>query len=273
MLINNNDQLKQFLVKSQKDNLIGVDTEFYRVSTYDPKLCLLQFSNRSQIMIVDPLNKKIDLELIKKILFSKKILKIFHAAYQDIEIIFNLFGKIPEKIIDIQICLTELGYPNSTGYAEACKYLLGIKIDKKNQFIDWRKRPLSEEKINYASKDVKYLPDLYLKITKKIELETNLNISIKHKKLLDIDAFKRKPERAWKKLKINETEKYEIKKLRELCFLREKIAKKVNLPVKRIISDQQIRLLCKKKIEKKRKIEILRSIKSITLRDKLLKIF
>ncbi len=273
MLINNNDQLKQFLVKSQKDNLIGVDTEFYRVSTYDPKLCLLQFSNRSQIMIVDPLNKKIDLELIKEILFSKKILKIFHAAYQDIEIIFNLFGKIPEKIIDIQICLTELGYPNSTGYAEACKYLLGIKIDKKNQFIDWRKRPLSEEKINYASKDVKYLPDLYLKITKKIELETNLNISIKHKKLLDIDAFKKKPERAWKKLKINETEKYEIRKLRELCFLREKIAKKVNVPVKRIISDQQIRLLCKKKIEKKRKIEILRSIKSITLRDKLLKIF
>ena len=108
-------------------------------------------------------------------------------------------------------------------------------------FIDWRKRPLSEEKINYASKDVKYLPDLYLKITKKIELETNLNISIKHKKLLDIDAFKRKPERAWKKLKINETEKYEIRKLRELCFLREKIAKKVNVPVKRIISDQQIR--------------------------------
>ena len=77
MLINNNDQLKQFLVKSQKDNLIGVDTEFYRVSTYDPKLCLLQFSNRSQIMIVDPLNKKIDLELIKEILFSKKFLRFF----------------------------------------------------------------------------------------------------------------------------------------------------------------------------------------------------
>ena len=234
MLINNNDQLKQFLVKSQKDNLIGVDTEFYRVSTYDPKLCLLQFSNRSQIMIVDPLNKKIDLELIKEILFSKKILKIFHAAYQDIEIIFNLFGKIPEKIIDIQICLTELGYPNSTGYAEAYKYLLGIKIDKKNQFIDWRKRPLSEEKINYASKDVKYLPDLYLKITKKIELETNLNISIKHKKLLDIDAFK-KPERAWKKLKINETEKYEIRKLRELCFLRKKLQKKLMYLLKELL--------------------------------------
>ena len=100
-----------------------------------------------------------------------------------------------------------------------------------------------------------------------------MNISIKHKRLLDIDAFKRKPERAWKKLKINETEKYEIRKLRELCSLREKIAKKVNVPVKRIISDQQIRLLCKKKLKKKRKIEILRSIKSITLRDKLLKIF
>ncbi len=273
MLINNNDQLKQFFVKSQKDKIIGVDTEFYRVSTYDPKLCLLQFSNKSQIVIVDPLNKKIDLELIKKILFSKKILKIFHAAYQDIEIIYNLYGKIPKNVIDIQLCLTELGYSNSTGYAEACKYLLSIKIDKKNQFIDWRRRPLSEEKINYARNDVKYLPDLYLKIAEKVNLESNLDILIKHKKLLNIDAFKNKPERAWKKLKINETDKYEIKKLRRLCFLREKIAKKVNVPVKKIISDQEIRSLCKKKIDKKRKIEILKSIKSITLRNKLLKTF
>ena len=69
MLINNNDQLKQFFVKSQKDKIIGIDTEFYRVSTYDPKLCLLQFSNRSQIVIIDPLSKNIDLKLIKKILF------------------------------------------------------------------------------------------------------------------------------------------------------------------------------------------------------------
>ena len=271
MLINNNDQLKQFFVKSQKDKIIGVDTEFYRVSTYDPKLCLLQFSNRSQIVIIDPLSKNIDLKLIKKILFSKEILKIFHAAYQDIEIIFNLFGKIPEKIIDIQICLTELGYPTSTGYAEACKYLLSIKIDKKNQFIDWRKRPLTEEKINYASKDVKYLPNLYLKISEKINFETNKNISSKHKKFLDIDAFKKKPERAWKKLKINETKKYEMKKLKEVCFLREKIAKEFNVPVKKIISDQQIRSLCDKKIERKKKKEILKSVQSKTLKDKLFK--
>ena len=273
MLINNNDQLKQFLVKSQKDKIIGIDTEFYRVSTYDPKLCLLQFSNRSQIVIIDPLSKKIDLELVKKILFSKKLLKIFYAAYQDIEIIFNLFGKIPEKVIDIQICLTELGYPTSTGYAEACKNLLSIKIDKKNQFIDWRRRPLCEEKINYACKDVEYLPDLYLKIAEKINLETNENVLIKHKKLLDINTFKKKPERAWKKLKINETGKYKINKLIELCSLRERIAKKDNVPVKKIISDQQIRSLCKKKIEKQKKLEILKSIKSITLRNKLLKNF
>jgi len=273
VLINNNDQLKQFFVKSQKDKIIGVDTEFYRVSTYDPKLCLLQFSNRSQIVVIDPLSKKIDLKLIKRILFSKKILKIFHAAYQDIEIIFNLFGKIPKNIIDIQICLTELGYPTSTGYAEACKYLLTIKIDKKNQFIDWRKRPLSEEKIKYACKDVRYLPDLYLKISEKINFDNNQKILSKHKNLLDINAFKKKPERAWKKLKINETGKYEMKKLKELCSLREKIAKKINVPVKKIISDQQIRSLCIKKIERKRKIEILKTVKSITLRDKLLKNF
>ena len=97
MLIYNNDQLKQFFLKSQKDKIIGIDTEFYRVSTYYPKLCLIQISNKNSTVIIDPFNrKKLIYSLIKKIFFNKDILKVFHAAYQDIEILFNLFGKIPK---------------------------------------------------------------------------------------------------------------------------------------------------------------------------------
>ena len=93
MLIYNYDQLKQFFLKSQKDKIIGIDTEFYRVSTYYPKLCLIQISNKNSTIIIDPLCKKIDFSLIKKIFFNRNIIKVFHAAYQDIEILFNLFGK------------------------------------------------------------------------------------------------------------------------------------------------------------------------------------
>ncbi|MBD22116.1 MAG: hypothetical protein CL572_00410 [Alphaproteobacteria bacterium] len=171
MLIYNNDQLKQFFLKSQKDKIIGIDTEFFRVSTYYPKLCLIQLSNKTQTVIIDPLSETIDLSLIRGLVFKRNIIKVLHAAYQDIEIFFNLFGKIPKNIIDTQLCLPEIGYAHSMGYAEACKNLLNVNINKKNQFIDWRKRPLDKEKIHYAINDVKYLPRLFLKIEKMINIK------------------------------------------------------------------------------------------------------
>ena len=269
MLIYNNDQLKQFFLKSQKDKIIGIDTEFFRVSTYYPKLCLIQLANKTSSVIIDPLSYNINLSLIRKILFSKEIIKIFHAAYQDIEILFNLFGKIPKNIIDTQICLSEIGYSHSMGYAEACKNLLNVNINKKNQFIDWRKRPLEKEKIQYAIKDVKYLPKLFLKINEKINIRQNINILENHKKLFNEEIFRKKSEKAWKKLKINRNNKYEIQKLKKICFLREELAKEKNMPVKKIITDQKIKLLCRKEFSQKDKKLILEDIKFDCLKKNL----
>ena len=269
MLIYNNDQLKQFFLKSQKDKIIGIDTEFFRVSTYYPKLCLIQLANKTSSVIIDPLSYNINLSLIRKILFSKEIIKIFHAAYQDIEILFNLFGKIPKNIIDTQICLSEIGYSHSMGYAEACKNLLNVNINKKNQFIDWRKRPLEKEKIQYAIADVKYLPKLFLKINEKINIRQNKNILENHKKLFNEEIFRKKSEKAWEKLKINRNNKYEIQKLKKICFLREELAKEKNMPVKKIITDQKIKLLCRKEFSQKDKKLILEDIKFDCLKKNL----
>ena len=269
MLIYNNDQLKQFFLKSQKDKIIGIDTEFFRVSTYYPKLCLIQLANKTSSVIIDPLSYNINLSLIRKILFSKEIIKIFHAAYQDIEILFNLFGKIPKNIIDTQICLSEIGYSHSMGYAEACKNLLNVNINKKNQFIDWRKRPLEKEKIQYAIADVKYLPKLFLKINEKINIRQNINILENHKKLFNEEIFRKKSEKAWEKLKINTNNKYEIQKLKKICFLREELAKEKNMPVKKIITDQKIKLLCRKEFSQKDKKLILEDIKFDCLKKNL----
>jgi len=269
VLIYNNDQLKQFFLKSQKDKIIGIDTEFFRVSTYYPKLCLIQLANKTSSVIIDPLSYNINLSLIRKILFSKEIIKIFHAAYQDIEILFNLFGKIPKNIIDTQICLSEIGYAHSMGYAEACKNLLNVNINKKNQFIDWRKRPLEKEKIQYAIADVKYLPKLFLKINEKINIRQNINILENHKKLFNEEIFRKKSEKAWEKLKINRNNKYEIQKLKKICFLREELAKEKNMPVKKIITDQKIKLLCRKEFSQKDKKLILEDIKFDCLKKNL----
>ena len=269
MLIYNNDQLKQFFLKSQKDKIIGIDTEFFRVSTYYPKLCLIQLANKTSSVIIDPLSYNINLSLIRKILFSKEIIKIFHAAYQDIEILFNLFGKIPKNIIDTQICLSEIGYAHSMGYAEACKNLLNVNINKKNQFIDWRKRPLEKEKIQYAIADVKYLPKLFLKINEKINIRQNINILENHKKLFNEEIFRKKSEKAWEKLKINRNNKYEIQKLKKICCLREELAKEKNMPVKKIITDQKIKILCRKEFSQKDKKLILEDIKFDCLKKNL----
>ncbi len=273
MLINNNVQLKQFFLKSQKDKIIGMDTEFFRVSTYYPKLCLIQLSNKTNTIIIDPLSGTIDLELVRKIILKKDIIKVLHAAYQDIEILFNLFGKIPINLIDTQLCLPEIGYPISTGYAEACKDLLNIQIDKKNQFIDWRKRPLDKEKICYAIKDVKYLPKLFLKINEKVDIKKNKNILTSHNKLLDEEIYKKKPEKAWERLKISEIKKYKIEKLKIVCCLREKLAQKLNLPSKKILADKKIKALCKKEIDLKKKKIIICSIEFDSLKKELINLF
>ncbi len=173
MLIHTNDQLKNFYLKCEKDELVAVDTEFYRVNTYYPKFCLLQMANKEETILVDPINKNTDLTLVKKILYSSKILKIFHAAQQDLEIFFNLYKKLPNNIIDTQICISLLGISNSLGYADSIDFFLNKKIDKTYQFVDWRKRPLSKKKINYASNDVKYLIQLYLVILKKLKKKKN----------------------------------------------------------------------------------------------------
>jgi len=272
VLIYNNDQLKQFFLKSQKDKIIGIDTEFYRVSTYYPKLCLIQMSNKNSTVIIDPFNRKVDYSLIRKIFFNRDILKVFHAAYQDIEILFNLFGKIPKNVVDIQLCLSEMGFSESVGYADACKNLLNVEINKKNQFIDWRKRPLEKEKIIYAINDVKYLPNLFLKISEKVNIRTNVNIIESHEKLLNEEIYKKKPERAWEKLRINEIKNYEIEKLKQVCFLREELAKEKDIPVKKVMTDQNIKLLCRKKVKKGDKRLILENVEFIYLKKKLINI-
>ena len=273
MLIHTNDQLKKFYLKCQKDEVVAIDTEFYRVNTYYPKFCLLQMANKEQTILIDPINKKIDLTLIKKILYSSKILKIFHAAQQDLEIFFNLFKKLPKNIVDTQICVSLLGISNSLGYADSINYFLNQKIDKSHQFIDWRKRPLSKKKLNYASNDVRYLIQLYSVILDKLKEKKVLgDINKYHCKLLDRKTYLKKPSLAWKKIKINNKKAHKFSLLKEICRKRESTAKTKNIPVKRLIKDQEIKYISNKKTNYSDKIKIINSIKNKSFKKELKKI-
>ena len=273
MLIHTNDQLKNFYLKCQKHEIVAVDTEFYRVNTYYPKFCLLQMANKEETVLIDPFNKELDILLIKKILYSFKILKIFHAAYQDLEIFFNLFNQLPRNIIDTQICISLLGLSDSLGYADSIDYFLKKKIDKTYQFIDWRKRPLSRKKINYASNDVKYLIPLYKIILKKLKKRKNFkDIHKYHIKLLDRNTYLKKPSLAWQKIKIRSKESHKLNLLKEICKKRESTAKTKNIPVKRLIKDQEIKYISNKKNNYSDILKILNSIKDKSFKEELKRI-
>ena len=263
MLILNNGQLKQFYKKSQKDKIIAVDTEFHRINTYFPKLCLIQISNLSQSIIIDPVDFQYDFKLIEEIIYNEKIKKIFHSANQDIEVLFNLFGKVPKNIHDTQICLMPLGYDNSTSYAKACMDFLKIEISKENQFIDWRTRPLSKDKIDYAINDVKYLIPLYKKIMTNLKKINRVSwIDNMHEKVFNKNNFEKKAERAWEKIKFNPKNEYELKNLKKISFLRESFAIKENKPPKRFMENKILIKLCKFQLKPDEKKEILSNIKN-----------
>ena len=256
----NNDHLKQFYEKCQKDKLIGIDTEFYRVDSYFPKLCLIQLSNSTESILLDPIKEKINFVLLKKLLFNTKIKKIFHAARQDIEIFYNIYGKIPRPIIDTQICLLALGYSHSISYAKACKDLLNIELDKNNQFVDWRKRPLDKKKLLYAVNDVKFLIPLFKIINKKLKNKDYQKLDKHYKKITDIRIYSEKAERAWEKLKFSPSNNLELNSLKRYCKIREKMAMKKNVPVKQIISDSEIKIISRSNEFNPKKKQILKKL-------------
>ena len=270
MIIHTNDQLKNFYLKCQKDRIVGVDTEFHRVNTYYPKLCLIQLSNKNQQIIIDPLRTQVDKSLLRKIIFSKNILKVFHAAHQDLEILFNIYNKIPPNVVDTQICMTLIGYPHSIGYANAVNDLLNIEIDKTHQFIDWRIRPLSNKKIQYAINDVKYLIPLYTKILGNLKKKDKLRIS--HLKVLDKNLYLRDPKKAWEKLKLREISNLQLKIIKKICIERETFAKEKNIPIKRLLTDKSIKLISSTSISKIDSMKVIDNVKFNEFRKVLKKI-
>ena len=273
MLIHTNDQLENFYLKCQKHKIIAVDTEFYRVDTYYPFLCLIQLANNEETIIIDPLMKNIDLKILESILNSRNILKVFHAANQDLEIFFNLFKKIPINVVDTQICIGLLGFSDSLGYADSVNFFLKKIINKSYQFIDWRKRPLSSQKINYAVNDVRYLIPLYKKVLQQLKKNNIfLDISESHKKILKKKNYIKSPNFAWEKLKIKSPKKYKIKILKDVCKSRESLAKKLNIPVKRIVTDKEIKFISKKKTKNDQIINVIERIKIKAFRDDIIKI-
>ena len=225
-------------LSTQKPSLLSVDTEFIRKTTYWPKLCLIQLAFDDQIVLIDPLPNSLSLAPLKEVFLDPKILKIFHAARQDLEVFFLLWDAVPYPIADTQILAMVCGFGDSISYDKLSESLTGNKVDKSQQHTDWAQRPLSSKQVTYAMGDVEHLQEIYAKLLEragpKIEyIQDELDL------LKSPDLYRGTPEKVWLKIKAPIPPSPQIQGvLKELAAVREVYAQSKNMPRAHLIKDE-----------------------------------
>ncbi|MFP4313778.1 MAG: ribonuclease D [Alphaproteobacteria bacterium] len=242
MVITNQKELDDICKKFSGENFITIDTEFLREKTYFPKLCLIQLSDKDKNAIaIDPLAKDIDLAPLYDLLKNKNVLKVFHAARQDLEIFYNLTGSVVEPFFDTQIAAMVLGYGDSVGYENLIRNVTGHQVDKSSQYTNWSHRPLSEKQIHYALGDVTHLVDAYLKLSEQLEERGRTRWVFEEEEILaDPATYENNPREMWQKVKIRSPNPKNLAVLRELTAWREERAISKDLPRTWIMRDDTL---------------------------------
>ncbi|MFL6750036.1 MAG: ribonuclease D [Sphingomicrobium sp.] len=241
-LITNTKELSALVARMSAHDFIAVDTEFMRENTYWPDLCLLQIANDDEAAAIDPKADGIDLSpLLDLLVENHDVLKVFHAGGQDLEIIHNLTGKVPNPLFDTQIAAMALGYGEQVGYSNLVESMLGHVLDKGARFTDWSRRPLDKRQIDYAIADVTHLSEIFPKLVKKlIKTGRGAWLDEEMERLADPSSFAFEPEDAWKRLKLPSRNPAILGRLRALAGWRETEARSKNLPRGRIIKDDTL---------------------------------
>ena len=239
--ITTTEELAEAVEALSRHDQITVDTEFMRESTFWPILCLVQMAAPGIEYLVDPLAPDIDLSPFYKLMANEKVLKVFHAARQDVEIIYHRAGVIPHPIFDTQVAAMVCGYGDSISYDALVKRTSGADIDKSHRFTDWSRRPLSDKQLAYALADVTHLIDAYEVLSTKLEENGRASWMREEMDVLTSPAtYDLHPEMAWKRLKPKTKKARQLAVLIEVAVWRETEAQRRDLPRGRIIKDDAI---------------------------------
>ncbi|MCP4393248.1 MAG: ribonuclease D [Alphaproteobacteria bacterium] len=245
LIITRNSDLVSFCNSISSSEFITIDTEFMRENTYYSQLCLIQIAGTNKntdeviAVCVDSLADDLDLSPVFKLLENQNIMKVFHAAFQDIEIFYNLTKKIPTPLCDTQIMAMVCGYKDSVSYKKLTEDITGIEISKSMQFTDWSQRPLSEKQLQYALTDVIPLREIYTHLKSKIDKNNRQEwVAEEMDKLIAPTHYDAEAEEVWKKIKLKSHNPRFLSRLKELAKWREETAKRKNRPRKRILKDE-----------------------------------
>jgi len=234
-------ELAAFCQRLSSAPYVTVDTEFMREKTYYPQLCLVQLAGPDEARAVDPLAPGMDLSPLFELLANPNVLKVFHAARQDVEIFLHLSGAVPIPLFDTQVAAMVCGFGDSVGYETLASQLAKARIDKSMRFTDWSLRPLTEKQIQYALADVTHLRVAYEKLVRKMEKNGRIGWLVDEMaELACPDTYRTDPENAWKRLKPRSNSPKFLAVLKELAAWREREAQERDIPRQRMLRDETL---------------------------------
>ncbi len=220
---------------------VTVDTEFMRERTYWPRLCLIQIAGKEDEAIIDPQEPGIDLAPFFELMANKNVLKVFHAARQDVEIMHYLAGVIPEPLFDTQVAAMVCGFGDQIGYEAIVRKLARAQVDKSSRFTDWSRRPLSDKQLAYALSDVTHLRTVYGKLKAELDKSGREPWLTEEMAVLTSPAtYINEPEDAWRRIKFRPRRRNQVGILMDVAAWRERQAQKKDIPRNRVIKDDAI---------------------------------
>ena len=239
------EELAEFCTEAAKHPYVTVDTEFLRERTYYSNLCLVQLAmpgrDDSNAVLVDPLAGGLSLDPLYDLFRDTSVIKVFHAARQDLEIFYVDAGVIPTPLFDTQVAAMVCGFGDQAGYETLVRKIAKQQLDKSSRFTDWSRRPLTEAQKKYALADVTHLRQIYEFLAKTLD-ETGRAawVAEELQSLTDGDTYIVKPDEAWQRVKTRNTSSRFLAIVRELARFREAHAQSRNIPRNRVFKDDAL---------------------------------
>ena len=244
-IIKTTSELSKFCTYASKFDYLTVDTEFLRERTYYPKLCLIQLAipsdQEANAVLVDPLDNQLDLSPLYELFLNTNVVKVFHAARQDLEIFFHDKNIIPKPLFDTQLAAMVCGFGEQVGYETLVRSICKVNLDKSSRFTDWSLRPLTNSQKDYALADVTHLRQIYEYLKSELKqnkregwVEEELNI------LKNPETYITRPNEAWKRIKTRSNSSKFLGIVSKLAEFREKYAQQNDIPRNRVFKDDAL---------------------------------
>ncbi len=237
-LITTTSELELACERLSRHSFVTVDTEFLRETTFWPVLCVVQVASSEEALAIDALAPGLDLAPLFALMADPDVVKVFHAARQDVEIFWNLAGLVPAPMFDTQVAAMVCGYGDQVSYSELAQSICRVAIDKSSRFTDWARRPLAPAQIDYAIGDVTHLRDIYRALQAQLEKSGRLAWLEDEMKVLTSSAtYEQHPERAWERFKTRARKPRDLAVLMDLAAWRESEAQARDVPRSRVLKD------------------------------------